>query len=184
VYKDCVQCKALLDNGDRCRNKTCTYPTYCWIHTKAKAGVKIKKSTIPGAGMGLFATKEFRSREKICDYGGKLMSKEMSDKIDSGYAVGVSDGKVRDSASTQAGIGRYANTCRTKNKREKDCKGNNAELVESSMGRRVHLETIDNKRIKKGDEVLVRYGRGYWKDYDKMVKQKKRRATKRNKKHG
>ena len=120
--KECVQCSAALANGGRCGNWTCIYPKYCWIHTKDRVGVEIKKSKIKGAGKGIFATKAFNPGDKVVDYGGELMSQKKSDKLDTGYAASVSGGQVRDGASTQSGLGRYANSCRTANKRKRQCK--------------------------------------------------------------
>ena len=46
----------------------------CWQHTRLALGLRVAESTIPNAGKGLFALRDFAKDEWICDYGGDVDS--------------------------------------------------------------------------------------------------------------
>ena len=50
----CTRCVATTKGGNQCKNRTCKQYPYCWVHLKAKDKLQVKKSTIEGAGEGLF----------------------------------------------------------------------------------------------------------------------------------
>ena len=50
----CDLCKAKTKDGKPCKNRTCKNFPYCWVHLKSKDKLQVKKSTIKGAGQGLF----------------------------------------------------------------------------------------------------------------------------------
>lgn len=52
--RECGRCKKIKPDGARCRLRTCKTFPYCWIHLKYKEGFRVKDSTIPGAGQGVF----------------------------------------------------------------------------------------------------------------------------------
>jgi hypothetical protein len=61
---DCKQCIFIKGNGQRCKRRTCVRKDYCWQHLRSQKGVDVRPSTLPGAGLGLFAYKTFRPKEK------------------------------------------------------------------------------------------------------------------------
>lgn len=67
----CGQCTHTRANGTRCKNRVCFGSPVCWLHNCIKYGVKIKDSTIPGAGKGLFATRRLPKDSWICPYSGE-----------------------------------------------------------------------------------------------------------------
>lgn len=67
----CDQCTHTKANGVRCKNRVCFGFPVCWMHNAMKYGVKIKNSTIPGAGKGLFATRRLSKDSWICPYSGE-----------------------------------------------------------------------------------------------------------------
>lgn len=153
-------------NGERCNRRTCKYSDYCWQHTKIYKGLKLKKSNIPGANIGLFATKEFKKGQKIADYRGRIMSQAEYDKLDNWegvYGVEIKKGEVMNADTTQDGLGRYANHCRPKNIRAKHCKGNNAKISISHRGDDPKVSLKATKKIRPGQEIYVNYGPNYWK---------------------
>lgn len=72
----CQQCTHLRPNANnaRCRNRTCFGSPLCWIHNSQRFGVKSRVSTIPGAGKGLFATRQFHNHDWICPMVGENLT--------------------------------------------------------------------------------------------------------------
>jgi hypothetical protein len=50
-----IQCREITKKGVRCKRKTVIGSAYCCTHLACNHHLKIKKSTIPDAGKGLFA---------------------------------------------------------------------------------------------------------------------------------
>lgn len=70
----CDQCAFIKADGTRCRNRVCIGYPLCWIHTKKEYALRVKDSTIEGAGKGLFSLKELDAGEWICPYVGESIS--------------------------------------------------------------------------------------------------------------
>jgi len=84
----------------------------------------LSKSGIPKSGLGLYTMKAIPKGAKICDYTGKLVSaKAWNDGGEGEYGLHINKNTVLDARSTQSALGRYANDCRNRNKKKKDCKG-------------------------------------------------------------
>ena len=158
--RECAQCIASTRKGSQCKNKTCKYSEFCRVHTKQIFDLVLKPSQIPGASTGLFTTVAIGKNKNIARYTGQVKSLEEYNVNPTGYAISLSRGRVLDAASTQAGIARYANDCRAKNKRLGDCKGNNARFVVNHRTDSVWLRST--KKIPIGSEIFVSYGTGYW----------------------
>ena len=124
---------------------------------RAKLGIDVRPSTLPGAGKGLIAFKNFRNRQKVADYSGKIVSARKAKN--SQYSVAWTNGKVVDASSSQHGVGRYANTCRGADKKKKRCKGNNVKIARDFRRKKIALKA--RKNIKKGDEIFNTYGAGH-----------------------
>ena len=159
--RECTQCSAQTKRGTRCTRRTCKYYEYCFQHQTA--GVAVKKSTIPRSGMGLFATKDFKAKQKIVSYApkGKLVTRSEYAKNQTNYGIDVGKNKILDGASTQSGLGRYANACQTGNQRSKQCRANNAKLTVNTGKQQASI--VANRPIKKGQEIFVAYGAGFYK---------------------
>jgi hypothetical protein len=154
---ECVRCKFIRGNGQRCKRNTCVRKDYCWQHLRSKLGIDVRPSTLSGAGMGLFAYKTFPKGRQVASYSGKIIA--ASEAKDSEYAVSWGRGKVVDAKSTQNSVGRYANTCRGADKRRKKCRGNNVKLARDFARKRISLKAT--KKIQKGDEIFNTYGSGF-----------------------
>ncbi len=50
-----MRCEYVKKNGERCKNNVIIGQPYCWIHERVGKHLKIAKSLIPDAGLGLFA---------------------------------------------------------------------------------------------------------------------------------
>jgi len=160
--RECVRCAAETAVGKRCKNRTCTYTEFCAAHTKQLLDLELKPSSIAGAGRGLYTLVDIPKDKRIAQYTGELKTEEAYNKKKSGYGVHLPNGKVLDAHSTQHGIARYANDCRSANKKKGECKGTNARLTSSTRDGKTTVWLKSTKRIKAGDEIFVSYGRGYW----------------------
>lgn len=162
---DCVRCEAKTKDGSKCKRRTCKYSKYCFQHTKALTGLQIKKSSIPGAGMGLWTSKKIPANATVTQYGGELISLQEEQRRDSGYGVQVNPRQdwVRDGRSTQSGLGRWINQCREQNrKRAPKCR-NNAKFSVNNKKKTVSIKTLKDKAIPAGSEIFIGYGGSYWK---------------------
>jgi uncharacterized protein len=120
-----------------------------------KTELKIKRSGIPGAGKGLFTKIFIPAGTNIVEYTGKIISwKEV--KADNAYIFYVKRNHVIDARPYKMALARYANDAkgiyRIKGKR------NNADYVEEGLS--VFIQAT--RDIKKGEEILVGYGKEYW----------------------
>lgn len=120
--------------------------------------LKVKRSTIPGTGKGLF-TKAFIPRGTIVtEYTGKVSTWNEANHDDgkNGYIYYVTRNYVIDAKDKKDSFAHFANDARGITK----VKGivNNAQYVQK--GKRVFIETTKN--IEAGEEIFVGYGKEYW----------------------
>jgi hypothetical protein len=121
-------------------------------------GVDVRPSTLPGAGMGLFAFKDFHPGQK--DYSGQIVSARKGKR--SQYAVAWTRGKYVDASSSQDPVGRYANTCRGADKKAQRCKRNNVKIKRDLRRKTITLKVgKKQKAIKKGGEIFNTYGSSF-----------------------
>ena len=64
-----VQCKDTTLRHTRCKKRT-QRTKQCWIHLLKNRNLRIKKSTIPNAGLGLFAGKKTKKGTSLGFYTG------------------------------------------------------------------------------------------------------------------
>ena len=118
--------------------------------------VKIKQSSIVGAGNGLFANKKFKKGDYICAYSGVLVDNEVVNRGDyiSQYIYQHYNGNYAIDADDELSCyGRYIND--SLSKRKTNCEFNQHKDSDYAYVRAV-------KNIKKGDEIFVKYGPEYW----------------------
>ena len=124
----------------------------CWQHLQRDKGLRIKPSTVPGAGLGLFAPQDFRPSGKIApDPGAQLTRAAIEQRYgdERGEYVLCRDSKrCIDSAATNSSAARYAN----------DSRG--TDFRNNSRFRALRVEAT--RRIRPGDEIFVAYGKDYW----------------------
>jgi len=118
----------------------------------------VKKSTLPGAGKGLFTKKFIPKGTQIVEYKGRIGKWKNIEK-DPGknkYIFYVKRDHVIDAKPFKKAMARYANDARGLKK----IKGlvNNANYVEKGL--KVFIEA--KKDIPAGSEILVDYGKEYW----------------------
>src|SRR5688500_19512156 len=119
----------------------------------------IKKSTIPNAGQGLFNKKASPKRTSIIEYTGKRSTwKEVKDEDGkNGYIFYINRNNVIDGKPNKKAFARYANDARGLTR----IKGllNNSDYVVDGL--KAYIES--KKDIPAGGEILVDYGKDYWK---------------------
>ena len=158
--RDCSRCTALTKQGTQCSRTTCKYSHMCFQHSKSALGLQVKTSHIPNTGQGLYTTKTIKRGQKVASYGGNVVSQNAYNQNPSGYGIHLNNNQVLDGKSTQSGLGRYANTCKPANKRQGQCKGQNAKLSVNHRNQSASLKAT--KKIKAGEEVYVPYGNNFW----------------------
>ena len=137
----------------------------CWRHLAKLEGLKYGKSSIPGAGLGLIATRVFSPEDTVTTYTGKLAIAPVKPSSKSNYQYQVSRGVTIDAAPRNTAPGRMMN----------DPKGSdqpaNVVWVNDRVNHKARLKAT--RTILPGEEVLVSYGPTYWKT-------KERRDVKKN----
>jgi SET domain-containing protein len=114
--------------------------------SKISDGVSVKRSS---AGLGLFATKEFKHGDVIIEYTGEHISHEEADRRLGKYHFVLSEEVVID-GSGRKNIARYVNHA---------CKPNaEAEIDEDAE----QINILARKKILPGEEITYDYGKEYW----------------------
>lgn len=161
-------------NNNKCQ-KRITKARKCAHHLNCEDGLRIAKSTICDAGLGLFATKKFGYKSKITDYNGPIFHGKVTDDTNR-YLLDI-DNKPNyyiDGSHRCSSAGRFANTC------TKYDKGftNNAIFSSARISKinpKKGIATIRaTKTICPGDEIFIDYGDNY--PIDKKRKRKKKKA--------
>lgn len=133
----------------------------------------IKKSSIPGAGKGLFTTVFIPKGTRIVEYKGQIVTwKEVEKMADdrNGYVFFFNNKHCIDAWKTKKGVAHYANDARGIGRVEGV--KNNSEYVTEK--KRCYIEAT--KDIPAGSEILVGYGAEYWQviRYNIKLEQKNR----------
>lgn len=118
-----------------------------------EAHFKIKKSSIKGAGKGLFTKVAIKEEETIGYYTGKIMSEEefhREDRPFNAYVLWVCRTHIID------GEGEGSNYTRFINHSDEP----NAFLVVSSRWKTARFEAL--RDIEPGEEIFFDYGEDYW----------------------
>ena len=140
----------------------------------------IKKSTIPGAGKGLFTKKAIPKGVKITEYKGKVTSWKDADHMNglNAYIFYINRNHVIDGSKHTKGFARFANDAKGSNNGQR--LSNNCKYV--IRGLRVFL--VSRKEIAANEEILAGYGKEYWDiiRLNKKTPPKKRKRKNKSKK--
>ncbi len=131
----------------------------------ASKHLKVKTSIIPNAGKGLFVTVDVPKGTIITEYlGQRTHWAAVENDVDNSYIYYIDDENVINGATSTQSFGRYANDAAglTKVPGLK----NNAEYYEHEN--RVFIKA--KTHLPAGSEVLVSYGRDYWKQVRQNIK--------------
>lgn len=133
----------------------------------------VKKSTLPGAGKGLFTKVLIPKGTRIVEYKGQIVTwKEVAKMADdrNGYVFFFNNKHCIDAWKTKKGVAHFANDARGI-VRVEGVKNNSEYVTEK---KRCYIEA--SKDIPAGSEILVGYGAEYWQviRYNIKLEQKNR----------
>lgn len=133
----------------------------------------IKKSTLPGAGKGLFTKSFIPSGTRIIEYKGRVTTwSEVKEKeADNVYIMYVNRNHVINAQPYRKALARYANDAKGVGK----IKGLRNNAVYTTVKKRVYIKAT--RDIKAGEEILVDYGKSYWQTMraNKRIDEQKKR---------
>jgi len=123
--------------------------------------LKVKKSSLPNAGKGLFTTTPIKKGERVIEYLGEIIDwKEYERRVErdeDGYLFFINKKHCIDAFNTPEHLARYANDAEGLSK----VKGlkNNAEyqIVDKNK-----CFIVAKKDIEKNSEIFVSYTKEYW----------------------
>lgn len=159
--RNVLQCKSNTVKKERCRKRT-AHTKKCWIHLAKENNLRIKKSTIPNAGKGLFAWKNrFNPKKTIIEYTGHKTNQEALDRrygqdCNANYSICDNADNCLDADLSTYSAARFANNGKRKSKYK-----NNSYFTYDPYKDKYFLES--SKRIKPNEEILADYGKNYWK---------------------
>jgi hypothetical protein len=156
-------CTALLTDGSPCGISS-VYSHTCPYHTAKLHNLVIRPSTLPNAGLGLFATTQFYSPMILGEYKGEVLTQAQIDarygkgpKDFGPYALMVHKNYILDAAVERC-LGAYINDGR-------DVKPSNVKWVckhDKEPPYTPHMFLVAIQDIRIDDEILVSYGADYW----------------------
>jgi len=161
-----TQCTGHAKSGLRCKRKCIIGFEYCFSHLASELRLKIKDSTVPEAGKGLFVsdkTKEpdeivFRPGDTICEYKGQLIDNdtriERYGNHTAPYAVQMNANQSINSACKR-GVGSLGNT---------NTGRNNSSFSIDTRNKKVKVKATRN--IRNNQEIFIAYGHSYRFDED------------------
>lgn len=161
-YLNAYICQAINKNGSRCKRTTTIGAPYCHTHLLYNKHLKVKESTIPNAGKGVFAINPkkqagelvFKRGDTIAPYMGEYLTNEelenRYDDLTAPYGISVSKTHNRDGACDR-GIGSLIN--------HKPQAQANVRFSLNSQNKTISIKA--SKNIRNGDELFVNYGQAY-----------------------
>lgn len=162
-FLESIQCIDQTNAHKQCKRQTVIGSPYCYTHLLYKHHLRIKKSTIPNSGNGLFAVDPMDSSHKvifkpndpelcvIALYKGEIIDKdELIERYGNKtppYVVGINNNRYEDGAKIR-GVGSIANT---------KPNHNNATISVHNGYAKIKA----TKNIYNGDEIFLSYGRSH-----------------------
>jgi hypothetical protein len=156
------RCNGISNTGTRCKRKCIIGFEYCYNHLIKIKKLRIKDSTIPNAGKGLFCYDPsqpynaiiFRPNDTVIEYKGEhLTLRQLEDRYEGNnapYTVRVKQDDYIDSAVNR-GVGSLAN--------HKAVSYTNARLSSNYTNSTVSIKATKN--IRNNQEIFVNYGDEY-----------------------
>ena len=153
------RCTAGVLSGEQCKART-AMGQYCWNHLRTIVGLRIKKSTVVGAGRGLWAARALKKGYRIPYTGDRV---PLTDEIGGAYFLQLTRHIGIDAARTNSGEGRWINDPRGTGLRP-----NCAFHVYTPRGQ-PRIGCVRTLRpIQAGEELMISYGPEYWKFFEEQ----------------
>jgi Chromo (CHRromatin Organisation MOdifier) domain len=147
-----VKCSAKTRTGRCCKKRTFK-SGLCVIHLNRDQNLRIKKSTVHGAGLGLFS-------------GSKPIAGQYSSTEVEGNSILEVNKKHDTNGSRHIDAAPFANDCRQSNRRVSQCSGNNTRFTVNQKKNQAWIKTT--KVIPPDTELFVPYSVDFWKKFDKQ----------------
>jgi hypothetical protein len=170
--------------GGQCAQRTAV-GHLCWNHLRRDAGLRVRKSTVPGAGRGLFAARDLPAEHDI-PYTGDTI--DLTDLRSGGpYVLQTRVGEGIDAARRNCGMGRWVNDPNgAVDERGQPRQANCKFVIWTPRGgadkpRVAAVRTL--RAVSSGEELFVKYGDAYWQYYAGGALKKKVAARKRLRKN-
>ncbi|HEY0030914.1 MAG TPA: SET domain-containing protein [Bacteroidia bacterium] len=144
----------------------------------------VKKSTLSGAGKGLFTKRDIKKGERIVEYLGEIITEgelnRRAEKNDYGYSFYINKRRVIDAFYFPEALARYANDAKGLTR----IPGLRNNCCYEIYNHKAYIQAERN--IKAGEEIFVGYGSEYWSDirYNVKLEKEKQAAKKKEKKGG
>jgi hypothetical protein len=154
----CAECTAVKPDGAHCKRRVCIGSPYFYVHLMQIKHLRIKPSTLEGAGKGLFAMNRkaandavlFKKGDTIINYDGEVIDdEELEERYGNNtapYALETKEDSNVDCAC-ERGVGSSANS---------KPNHNNARI--SINRRKNEAKLVATKNIKNGEEIFLSYG--------------------------
>lgn len=178
----CDRCTGTSKSGARCSRRVCIGLPLCWQHLLSEKHVRVRASTIPAAGKGLFAMLTgpqlkrtgraapvvFRKGDRILTYTGELIGhRELTRRYDdrsvhppveytAPYTFELE--RVAPAAFVDSACQRGAASLVNHTNRARDA---NATFRAVGRGRQARIDLVALKAIRHGDEIFAHYGPAY-----------------------
>lgn len=133
----------------------------CWMHLLSQKKLRVKTSTIPHAGKGLFVMARrqgpndivFRSGDVVVDYSGESITERVLQNRYGEYTApyGLREGNQIEDGACLRGAGTIAN----------HGTGRRANVRYSFSRAAGKFRLVATKNIRNGQEILANYGNGY-----------------------
>ena len=156
-----MQCEGRMKKGlgRRCKART-RRSRFCQAHLNSNQNLRITKSKIPNAGLGLFCGDQpIRKNQPIVECTGEVWNEPISGD----YVLEVKKKKfINGNRSTD--VAGFSNDCRSIDRKARLCQRNSNIAIRKGVP-----SLVSTKRIKPNSEIYTNYGRDYWRHYDKRV---------------
>jgi hypothetical protein len=100
------RCSANNNSGGQCGQRTAV-AHLCWNHLQRDVGLRVRKSTVAGAGRGLFAARDLPAAHRVPYTGDEIALQQ--DKNGGPYVLQTRQGSGIDAARRNCGLGRWVN---------------------------------------------------------------------------
>jgi len=120
----------------------------------------VQKSTIPGAGNGLFMREKAVQGDRIAIYAGKVLTAIEASKSSSQYIVQIAKDKFLDASEVLGRNGRYINHSGPGSKSNAKISASRRLFTDPKTGQ-PYVSIFATRTIKPGEEVLMHYGKGW-----------------------
>jgi hypothetical protein len=168
------RCTADTTAGRQCAQRTAV-GNLCWNHLRRDHGLRVKLSGIGGAGRGLFVARPegFPKGHKL-PYTGDMI--DLSEETQGGaYVLQLSQQRGVDAARRNAGVARWVNDPRGAQGQDgRPLKANCDWAIYTVPGTSRRIGSVRTLRpVLKGEELLVQYGKDYWRFHAAAIPTKK-----------